>query len=110
MHYQLPAKLLQVVNRPGAWLLDTVYTMQLILFGELPEKRLPRLQYDVISNRLLRSLADRIFPSEPEGGLIRSANNVGNSVESHVWLLLELDRCDMILALAWHARRLERGW
>ena len=103
MNMQIPAGLLMRLTRPGAWLLDTVFTMLLILAKEVPCKRLPDLQYDVVPNKKLAALADRVFPPATEP---RSLNNIGNSVEHLAWLLLEADRCDIILALAWHARQM----
>ena len=38
---------------------------------------------------------------------VKNENNGGNQVEHLAWLALEADRCEIILALAWHARELE---
>ena len=90
---------LRVVNRPGAYLLDTVYTMVLILCGHLTRRRRQNLQYEAVPNQNLHAVAVEVFPEEIIG---RNLNYVGNSVESLAWLLLEADRCDMVVALAVH--------
>ena len=99
-------KWLRVVNRPGAYLLDTMYTMLLILSGHIKDKRRATLKYEVVPNPTLRAVAMEVFPA---GASSRSLNYIGNSVESLAWLLLEADRCDMVLALAFHCDLVFRG-
>ena len=103
MQFKISAKCLKELNRPGAWLLDAVYTMQGILAGEYTSKRLNRMKYDVCSNVKLAALANKVFqaPTSPH-----SLNNVGNNVEHLAWQLLEADRCDILIAVVWHARNL----
>ena len=99
MNQQFTANQLRVLTRPGAYLLDTTFTMILILKQKISAKRLPNLKYEVVSNRALAAVAREVFPAADSP---RSLNYIGNSVESMAWLLLEADRCDMILAVAYH--------
>ena len=48
LHQGLEVKTLTIVNTPGAWLLDTVYTMLMILVGKV--KLRPKLKYSVVKN------------------------------------------------------------
>ncbi len=95
--------LVKDLGRPGAWLLDTVYTMQGVMANQVGK----HVQYVAVGNCRLSALAGLLFPGVGEQGL--SKNNVGNHVEHLAWLALEGDRCDITLSLAWHVRQLEAG-
>merc|ERR1712087_678566 len=96
IYMQMTAGFLQKLNRPGAWLLDTTHTMQSIMKGRIYVSE--ELQFAVLSNRRLTSLAEQTFLTDCK----RSLNNIGNQVESLAWACIEHSRCALLLAIAWH--------
>ena len=111
---QVDPSILRVINTPGAWLLDTMYTLQLILWGDIAVNH--RLCFRAVSNYTHKEMLTQCKLDEymmgPYGGDAQygsSDNNRGNQVEHVAWLALEADRCDVIVAMAHHARIIERG-
>ena len=102
---------LQELNRPGAWLGDCLRTEIGSICGE---KRKDGLQYRAVTNpgmvELMRELRSRFHRraglAEEYGS---SPNNIGNQFECSFWRGLEEDRPVIILAMAWHAYRLDAG-
>ena len=100
-------------NRPGAWLLDIVNTVVGVLNKSI-KRPLHRLQYEVLSNRELTALMWELsrlrLDSQEQGRECGTQGwsmvNIGNQVEHLAWIALELDRPEIIIALAWHARQL----
>ena len=91
-----------------------MYTVQLVIWGDIVAT--PKLMYRAVSNythkEMLRQCQLENFMAGPNGGDTQygsSDNNRGNQVEHIAWLALEADRCDIVVAMAHHARRIERG-
>ena len=94
---------LRVLNRPGAWLLDTVHTAQMVLDGSVPQAAI----YRVLTNVQLSKLMFYVFASRMRDmSHGANPNNCGNRMEHMCWLLLEQDQCGLILGLAYHARKI----
>ena len=105
---------LKFINTPGAWLLDTMYTMQLVMCGDIIADH--KLVYRVVGNCILKEMLSQCrleafmtaaYGGDPQYGA--SDNNRGNQAEHLAWLALEADRCDIIVAMAHHARIIERS-
>ena len=79
------------ICRLGAWLGDTVYTELCITAGT----HYPNVRYVVVSNSSYKELAP-ILGCDSES---LSALRVGNIFEHLMWLALEEDRCEWILAV-----------
>ena len=111
--YGIPPKVLKLINTPGAWLLDTLFTMQLILFGDIIADS--KLSYRAVGNATHKELLhlcrmDSITDPDGSGAPFGSSdNNRGNQTEHLAWLALEADRCDILLAMAYHARNIEQA-
>ena len=96
---------LREICRPGAWLLDCVFTEVVIILSNSAPGLLAHLRtrpptYMVVTNSELRRLATRIFhPREPI--LQRNQNYVGNVLEHLAWLAFEDNRADLIVAMAY---------
>ena len=107
LRWKVDAATLQVINRPGAWLLDCIHTQQVALQSARPL----HVHYLVTVNKHLKGLMQRLRERTPVGtitswrgsGYGASCNNVGNQLEYLAWLALENDKPERILALAWHA-------
>ena len=109
---QVEAAVLKVVNLPGAWLLDTIYTQQLILCGHLVST--DKLQLKAVSNWTHKMMLGRcglephmVAPYGEQSNYGSSDNNRGNQSEHIAWLALEADRCDIVVAMAYHASKIE---
>ena len=89
---------LRKVCVPGAWLLDTVHTLVQAMHGRIQ----PNCQYVAVSNEALCELFNCCFPSVARAGMGASLNNRGNQVEALAWLVMEMDRMDLLLAMAFH--------
>ena len=83
---------------PGAWLLDTVHTLVQAMHGRIH----PSCQYVPVANGTLCELFNCCFPSVARVGNGASLNNRGNQVEALAWLVMEMDRMDLLLAMAFH--------
>merc|ERR1719215_139222 len=98
MELKFTASQILILNRPGAWLLDNLHSMLLVMNGEVARKK--SFKFKAVSNGVLNYMAREIFPSNVS---CLNDNNVGNHMEFLAWLCLENDRCDIALALAYHA-------
>ena len=114
---EISAQTLRFINTPGAWLLDTIYTMRRVIYGDIVAVH--KLSYRVVGNGVLKELLKQCrlgeFMASAHGGDRHygdSENNRGNQAEHLAWLALEADRCDIIIAMAHHARVIEiqKGW
>ena len=90
---------LRHVCKPGAWLLDTVYTEILVIEGLRPAT----IIYEVVGNVELQFLAELILdPVDSRAVLDRGKNYVGNVIEHLAWLALEDGRDELVVAVAFH--------
>ena len=83
---------------PGAWLLDTVHTLVNAMHGRVQSY----CQYMPVSNAALGELFNCCFPSQARDGTGASQNNRGNQIEALAWLVMEMNRMDLLLAMAFH--------
>ena len=112
LDFDIEASVLKLINTPGAWLLDTLFTMQLILFGDTRSTH--KLVYRAVGNYTHKEMLARCGLT-PDGTAAHgyqshygsSFNNRGNQSEYLAWLALEADRCDIVLAMALHARNIQ---
>ena len=104
LHQGIDLKTLTKVNTPGAWLLDTVYTILMILVKKIKQNP----SYTVVLNDyhvelLHRCNIDKIPSPFGEGPWKdKNSNNRGNVTEYLAWLALEQDRCDILVAMVHH--------
>ena len=89
---------LRTVCTPGAWLLDTVYTLVQAMHGRIQ----PNCQYVAVLNDVHLDLFSCCFPEMAREETGSSLNNRGNQVEALAWLVVEMDRVDLLLAMAYH--------
>ena len=94
------------------WLCCYPQFTQLILAGDiLPDSK---LSYRAVGNSTHKELLrlcrmDAITDPDGTGAPFGSSdNNRGNQTEHLAWLALEADRCDILLAMAYHARNIEQ--
>ena len=88
--------------RPGAWLLDSVYSEILVIEG----LRAPNIIYEVVGNVLLQHMAELILdPVYSRAVLVRGQNYVGNVMEHLAWLALEEGRDELVVACAFYLMR-----
>ena len=80
------------INRLGAWLGDTVNTELCVR----ARTHRPRVKYVVVLNSSYKELGTMLGL---DSGVNSSANNVANIFEHLMWLALEEDRCEWILAV-----------
>ena len=88
---------LRPLSRPGAWLLDYCHT----LFCMVEHKTRDTVQYVPVANTSHREVLHACFPALAEDPTNSSLNNRGNQMETLAWLMLEADRTDLLLALAY---------
>ena len=100
---------LQDLNRPGAWLLDCVYSQLLVLRsdGAKRQKMIKTMQFSVVYNKALSDVLHNIDPHFALRSSKRCPNVMGNQMEQLAWLALECDLPHIILSLAWHAGNLD---
>ena len=102
---------LRLLSRPGAWLLDYTYTIQYVLHGDVTRKFTKR-SYMAVPNGVLAHIARFCFADCQRG--CKKEERLGYEIEHAAWLALEADECCLVVALAWHARRLRdadvAGW
>ena len=91
-------ELLKKLCVPGAWLLDTVHTLVNAMHGRIQ----PTCQYKAVSNAALGELFAYCFPDMAMAQTGASQNNRGNQIEALAWLVMEMDRTDLLLAMAFH--------
>ena len=88
---------LKALCRPGAWLLDSVYTEVLVIVGQ----RSPDIVYEAVGNRSLQTWATLIIgPGVADTVRGRNRNYVGNIMEHLAWLAFEDNRHELIVAFA----------
>ena len=92
--------------RPGAWLLDCVFTEILIILANSPPGLLAHLYtrpptYMRVGSAELRMLAGRIFHEDEEAVFRRDRNYVCNVMRHLAWLLFEDSREELIVAMAY---------
>ena len=92
------------LNRPGAWLLDYVYTVVSVIYGDTK----PTAQYTPVPNATHLELLELCFPHAAQSEHGCSRNNRGNQMEALSWLALEADYSELILAQAFHSHRRTR--
>ena len=95
---------LTTLNRPGAWLLDYVYTVICVIYGDIQ----PTVRYSPVPNASHLDLLSRCFPDAAQSEHGCSNNNRGNQMEAMGWLTYEADRSELVLAMAYHSRRCTR--
>ena len=101
-------RMLRELSRAGAWLLDSVHTVILVIMHGSDNMRSwtttrPPV-YIAVGNTVLFQMAQRLFHAN-EQVLSRNRNYVGNVMEHLAWLAFEAGREDLIVALAcWLAR------
>ena len=88
---------LRPLSRPGAWLLDYCHT----IFCKVEHTTRDTAQFVPVSNASHREVLHACFPALAEDPTNSSPNNRGNQMESLAWLMLEADRTDLLLALAY---------
>ena len=93
------------LNRPGAWLLDYVYTVMGVLFGVTRTTA----KYTAVLNATHRAVMERCFPDVANTSHANSDNNRGNQMEALCWELFESGLAELILAQAFHSLRLARA-
>ena len=107
----ITADKLNVVNRPGAWLLDCLHTQQLAI---LDPERHRNVDYLVVSNAALSELHEQLVPHMFTPNMqrppVRGLNYRGNQFEYLVWLALEAEKPQIALAIPRHARNMRRPW
>ena len=110
--FQVDSAVLKVINLPGAWLLDTIYTQELILCGNIMPT--DKLQFKAVSNWTHKTMLSRCgldpHMAAHHGDQTNygsSDNNRGNQSEHIAWLALEADRCDIVVAMAYHASKID---
>ena len=93
---------LRHVCKPGAWLLDTVYTEILVIESLRPAT----IIYEVVGNVELQHMAELILdPVYSRAVLDRGRNYVGNVIEHLAWLALEDGRDELVVAVAFYLMR-----
>mmetsp|Transcript_62631 Transcript_62631/g.174578 ORF Transcript_62631/g.174578 Transcript_62631/m.174578 type:complete len:279 (-) Transcript_62631:48-884(-) len=97
------------LSRPGAWLLDSMWTVHRVSTGRHASSRLPR--YLVVDNRTLWKLARLWLPTyiavrRPLNSA-ESRTDVGNHVEYLACLALECDLCELIIAMVYHCDQID---
>ena len=96
------ARPLRHVCKPGAWLLDTVYTEILVIERLRPTT----IIYEVVGNVELQHMAELILdPVYSRAVLDRGRNYVGNVMEHLAWLALEEGRDELVVAVAFYLMR-----
>ena len=101
-------RMLRELSRAGAWLLDSVHTVILVIMHGSDNMRSwtttrPPV-YIAVGNAVFFQMAQRLFHAN-EQVLSRNRNYVGNVMEHLAWLAFEAGREDLIVALAcWLAR------
>ena len=88
---------LTTLNRPGAWLLDYAFTIVRVLCNE----NQPSASDAVDSNACHTTILEWCFADILHTDHGSSPNNRGNQMETLAWLMLEADRPDLLLALAY---------
>ena len=83
---------------PGAWLLDTTFTLVQVMRG----KARPSCAFVAVANTAHIVLLDFCFADLMGGTEGGASGNRGNQVEALAWLTLEADRTDLLLAMAYH--------
>ena len=95
--------MLRELSRAGAWLLDSVHTVILvIMYGSDRMRSWTTVRppvYIAVGNAVLLQMAHRLFHAN-EHVLRRNRNYVGNVMEHLAWLAFEARREDLIVALA----------
>ena len=92
-------------NRPGAWLADCMITELKVR----EQGSRSSVHYEAVGNVEYKIIAHKIGIAQ-ECATNSSANNVGNQLECLCWVAFEEDRPEWIIALVWHALRLELTW
>ena len=93
---------LRTLCRPGAWLLDSVYTEILVI----ERLRTTTIIYEAVGNVALQHLAELILhPVYSRAVLVRGRNYVGNVMEHLAWLALEEGRDELVVAVAFYLMR-----
>ena len=90
------------LTRPGAWLLDYVYTAVGVICGDTK----PTVTYTAVLNSIHRELLELCFPDVANTSHASSDNNRGNQMEALCWILFEANLAELILAQAYHSHRL----
>ena len=99
---------LKPLSRPGAWLLDYCYT----LISVLERRARDTAHYVAVANSTHKLVLQTCFPELAQDQTNSSPNNRGNQMETLAWLMLEADRPDLLLALAYrlfHTAHQEEG-
>ena len=89
-------------SRPGAFLADCMITELKVR----EQGSRSSVHYHVVGNGEYQAMGHEMGIVNHEIGN-SSANNVGNQLECLCWVALEEDRPEWIIALVWHARRLQ---
>ena len=93
------------LTRPGAWLLDYVYTAIGVIYGDTK----PSVTYTAVLNATHRELLELCFPDVAKTSHASSNNNRGNQMEAMCWILFEANLPELILAQAYHCYRRARA-
>ena len=93
------------LTRPGAWLLDYVYTAIGVIYGDTK----PSVTYTAVLNATHRELLELCFLDVARTSHASSNNNRGNQMEALCWILLEANLPELILAQAYHCYRRTRA-
>ena len=110
LHWELfkesdaPAKNVAVLSRPGAYLADFMFTLVSIERQNIIDK----VKYSVICNGVYKEMATSL---DIHHSVYSNANNVGNIMESLVWLAYEQQKYGFIISVVHHAAdmQLERN-
>ena len=101
---------LRHLNRPGAWLFDSLYTELLVIRGT----HQPNVAHLACENRTLLRISRLILssgsPAETAGVAVignQNRNYVGNQMELLAWLAFEDGREELIVGLAYSIQLLE---
>ena len=92
------------LTRPGAWLLDYVYTVISVIYGDAK----PSVLFTPVPNATHLELLELCFPHAAQSDHGCSRNNRGNQMEAMSWLEFEADHSELVLAQAFHSRRRAR--